>query len=83
MHEPTSRLHPLQSWTPKKSTCALPPGPLETEIKAPAMGAPVKLAKEETPQDIPSRVPKRDKFGQILGKVAAGSVTKPAEKKPV
>jgi hypothetical protein len=46
------------------------------------MGALIKVAIEETPQDMPSRVPRSERSGQILGKQDPGSVTSPAEKKP-
>lgn len=46
------------------------------------MGAPIKEANAENPQDIPSLVPRRVRSGQMLGNVAAGKVTRPAERKP-
>src|SRR4051794_35888159 len=78
-----SRRHtPLQICTPRKLIDSFPFLPTEVVSRAPAMGALVRVAIEETPQDIPSRVPRSDRSGQILGKQAAGSVTSPAEKKP-
>jgi hypothetical protein len=50
--------------------------------KAPAIGAPIRVAMDETDQDIPRRVPSRDRSGVIFAKAAEGSVTKAAEKKP-
>ena len=46
------------------------------------MGAPISDATLDALQDIPSRVPKRERSGLMLEKVAAGRVTRPAERKP-
>lgn len=73
---------PLQICTPRKLIDSFPSLATEFVSRAPAIGAPVKVAMEETPQDIPIRVPKSDRSGHILGKQDPGSVTSPAEKKP-
>lgn len=43
----------------------------------------MRVAIDETDQDMPKRVPSRDRSGVMFAKAAEGSVTKAAEKKPV
>ena len=81
--EPQIKQIPAQSWTPKKSKCSFPLGPIELLSKAPAIGDPVSDAKDDMPHDMPVRVPSRPGSGHRLGKTEAGSVTRPAEQKPM
>jgi hypothetical protein len=81
--DPSKRHAPLQICTPRKLIDSFPFFGLDVVSSAPAIGAPIKVAMEETPQDMPSRVPRSERSGQILGKQEPGSVTSPAEKKPV
>lgn len=41
------------------------------------------VAMEDTLQDMPRRVPRRERSGVMFAKAAEGSVTRAAEKKPV
>lgn len=76
-HVANNKKIPLQSCTPKKFVC-----PLFFLSNAPAIGDPIKLAMLETLHDMPRRVPRFDKSGQMLAKAADGSVTNGAERKP-
>jgi hypothetical protein len=80
--EPSKRHTPAQTWTPRKLIDPLPSFALDVLSRAPAIGAPINDAMEEMPQDMPSRVPRSDKSGQMFAKQDPGSVTRPAEKKP-
>lgn len=51
--------------------------------RAPAIGLPIKVAMLEMLHDIPRRVPRRERSGQILAKAAEGRVTRPAERNPM
>jgi hypothetical protein len=81
--DPSKRHAPLQICTPRKLMDTFPLWETDFVSKAPAIGAPINVAMEENPQDIPSRVPRSERSGHILGKAEPGSVTRPAEKKPV
>lgn len=81
--EPSNRHAPLQICTPRKLIDSVPSLATDFVSSVPAIGAPVNVAMEETPQDMPIRVPKSERSGQMLGKQDPGSVTSPAEKKPV
>jgi hypothetical protein len=81
--ELSKRHAPLQTCTPRKLIDSFPLLATDFVSRAPAIGAPVNVAMDETPQDIPIRVPRIERSGQILGKQDPGSVTSPAEKKPV
>ena len=74
---PANKQTPLQIWTPRKSI-----SPFLVRRRAPAIGLPISVAMLETLQDIPSRVPSRDRSGQIAANAAEGSVTRPAERNP-
>jgi len=74
---PAMRHTPLQTCTPMKSV-----RPSFFLSKAPAMGAPMRVAILETDHDMPNLVPRRDKSGVIFAKAAEGTVTSAAEKKP-
>ena len=80
--EPSRRNTPLQTCTLRKLITGVPLLEIDVLSRAPAMGAPINDAKEQMPHDIPSRVPRRDRSGQISGKQEPGKVTRPAEKKP-
>lgn len=81
--DPSKRHAPLQICTPRKLMDSFPLRETDFVSKAPAIGAPISDAMEENPQDMPSRVPRSERSGHILGKAEPGSVTRPAEKKPV
>jgi hypothetical protein len=81
--DPSKRHAPLQICTPRKLIDSFPLLDTDFVSKAPAIGAPINDAMEENPQDMPSRVPRSERSGHILGKAEPGSVTSPAEKKPV
>ena len=81
--DPSKRHTPLQICTPRKLIDFLPSSATAVVRRAPAIGAPISVAMEEKPQDMPSRVPKSDRSGHMLGKQEPGNVTSPAEKKPV
>ena len=81
--DPSRRHAPLQTCTPRKLTDSFPFFPLDVVSRAPAIGALINVAMEEMPQDMPSRVPRSERSGHMLGKQEPGSVTSPAEKKPV
>jgi hypothetical protein len=81
--DPSKRHAPLQICTPRKLMDSFPLWETDFVSKAPAIGAPINDAIEENPQDMPSRVPRSERSGHILGKAEPGSVTRPAEKKPV
>lgn len=49
---------------------------------APAIGAPIRVAIDDTLHDIPSRVPSRERSGVIFANAAEGKVTRAAEKNP-
>jgi len=68
---------PDQSCTPRKFV-----RPFFFFSNAPAIGDPIKDAMLETPQDMPTRVPRLRRSGQILAKAAEGSVTRAADRKP-
>lgn len=68
---------PLQTCTPMKSV-----RPSFFFNKEPAMGAPISDAMLETLQDIPKRVPRRERSGVMFANAAEGTVTSAAEKKP-
>ena len=81
--ELSKRHTPLQICTPRKLIDSLPSLATDFVSSALAIGAPISVAIQEMPQDIPVRVPKSKGFGHMLGKQDPGSVTSPAEKKPV
>ena len=75
---PTIRQAPLHTCTPTKSRC-----PSEFVFRsAPAIGAPMRVAMDETLHDMPSRVPSRERSGVMFANAAEGRVTRAAEKKP-
>jgi hypothetical protein len=80
--ELSNRHAPLQICTPRKLIDSFPFLATDFVSSAPAIGAEVNVAMEETPQDMPIRVPRSERSGHILGKQDPGSVTSPAEKKP-
>src|SRR5436190_21893456 len=81
--ELSKRNAPLQICTPRKLIDSLPSLATDLVSSAPAIGADNNVAKDEMPQDIPIRVPKSEGSGHMLGKQDPGSVTSPAEKKPM
>ena len=81
--DPSKRHAPLQTCTPRKLMDSFPFFATDVVSRAPAMGAPINVAIDAKPQDMPSRVPRSERSGQILGKQEPGRVTSPAEKKPV
>jgi len=81
--DPSKRHAPLQICTPRKLIDSFPLRDTDFVSRAPAIGAPINVAMEENAQDMPSRVPRSERSGHILGKAEPGSVTSPAEKKPV
>ena len=81
--DPSKRHAPLQICTPRRLIDSFPLWDTDFVSRAPAIGAPINDAMEENPQDMPSRVPRSERSGHILGKAEPGSVTSPAEKKPV
>jgi hypothetical protein len=81
--ELSNRHAPLQICTPRKLIDSFPFRTTDLVSSAPAIGAEVNVAMEETPQDMPIRVPRSERSGHILGKQDPGRVTSPAEKKPV
>ena len=80
--DPSKRNTPLQSCTLRKLITGVPLLEIDVLSRAPAMGAPINDAMEQMPHDMPIRVPRRDRSGQMFGKQEPGRVTRPAEKKP-
>lgn len=74
---PNTKNTPLHNCTPMKSI-----RPFLVLRRAPAIGAPMSEAMLDTLQDMPKRVPRRDKSGLMFAKAAEGRVTSAADKKP-
>jgi hypothetical protein len=77
-HRPNRQTHPDQICTPRKSVL---PSPFFLNSN-PAIGDPISEALDHTLQDIPSRVPNRERSGVMSAKVAGGTVTSAALKNP-
>ena len=63
----SKRHTPLQICTPRKLIDFFPFFATDVVSRAPAMGALTKVAVEVMAQDMPSRVPRSERSGQILG----------------
>jgi hypothetical protein len=74
---PINRHTPLHTCTPMKFV-----RPFFFLSSAPAMGAPMSVAILDTLQDMPKRVPNRERSGVMFANAADGTVTRAAEKKP-